>query len=74
MSKTLHYSKEPFQDPEQRKVLELLIPLWLLADLLKIQAARGIPLNPLLLEQLEFFVIDNWDLENDQPRVEMWNE
>ena len=59
---------------EEIEVLQLEIPRWLFADVCKIQAARGRPLESLMVEQLETLIIDNWDLENNQPRVEAWNE
>lgn len=50
------------------------IPKWLFADLCRIQAVQGRPLQSLLVEQLENFVTDNWDLSSDSPRKEGWNE
>lgn len=52
-------------------VVVVVLPQWLFDDLCKIQAAKGIPLETILKLQLEQFVVDNWDFENDKPRKEI---
>lgn len=75
MTKKATIIQRDIQDlSEEIEVLQLELHRWLFADLCKIQAAKGRPLESLLVEQLETFIIDNWDLENDQPRAEAWNE
>ena len=58
---------------EEIEVIQLEIPRWLFTDLCKIQAAQGIPLETLLKSQLEDLVMDNWNLEKDQPQMGVWN-
>lgn len=58
---------------EEIEVIQFEIPRWLFTDLCKIQAAQGIPLETLLKSQLEDLVMDNWDLEKDQPQMGVWN-
>lgn len=60
-------------EAEAFSLLVFNIPQWLFADLCKIQAARGRPLESLLSKLLEDFVLDNWDLSSDSPRKERWN-
>lgn len=66
--RTIHCLPEKFNNPLDD------IPDWLLDELYKVQAAWGVPVRILIIDQLENFIADNWDLETDSPRKTRWEK
>lgn len=57
---------------QPNRIIPINLPQWLFVDLCKIQSAWRVPVDLLVREALEGFVLDNWSFKQDRPKKLRW--